>query len=135
MIGAIATTAPTSVLIVDDERDNRELLEIILTHRGFSVATAASGPEAIASVALHAPDVVLLDLMMPGMNGYQVAAVLTASDPTHRTAVIIVSALGGSDVRLLALKAGAEDLFTKPMDSTELCERLRAHLAARALLA
>ena len=132
MMTSPAVVRRSSILIVDDERDNRELLEIILTHEGFEVASVGSGLEAIASVALHAPDLILLDLMMPGMNGYQVAAKLKANEATRKIAIIMVSALGGRDVRTLALEAGADDLYAKPMDSAELCKRLRSHFSARA---
>jgi CheY-like chemotaxis protein len=61
------------VLIVDDERHNRQLLTVMLAPEGFHLLTAASGEEALAMVALHPPDLILLDIMMPGMDGYQVA--------------------------------------------------------------
>ena len=119
---------PARILVVDDERDNRELLEIILTHEGFVVETAADGPAALAAVAREAPDLVLLDVMMPGMTGYQVAERLKADPATRGVPLVMVSALYDRDSRALALKAGAEDFFAKPMPGAELCGRVRYHL-------
>ena len=116
---------PTRILIVDDERDNREVLEIILTREGFLVLTVASGEEALASVAQQPPDLILLDIMMPGMTGYQVATALKRNPATKDIPIIMVSALSGHGARKLALSAGAEDLLTKPFDRAELCARLR----------
>ena len=65
---------PARILIVDDEPHNRQLLEVMLTPEGFCLLTAASGEEALAMVAQQPPDLILLDVMMPGMDGYQVAA-------------------------------------------------------------
>jgi len=114
----------TCILIVDDERDNRELLDIILAQEGFRVRTAASGEEALASVAVEVPDLILLDLMMPGMTGYDVMAKIKGHPSTRDIRIIIVTALCDDVTRMRALKAGAEDLVTKPFGHAELCSRV-----------
>lgn len=116
------------ILVVDDEADNRELLEIILSHVGYFVTCAAGGAEALASIGEQAPDLVLLDLMMPDMNGYEVVARIKADLATKHIVVIMFSALSGHDVTKRVLEAGAQALFSKPMSSTELCAKLGAHL-------
>jgi CheY-like chemotaxis protein len=120
------------ILVVDDERDNREVMEIVLTRDGFLVLAAASGEEALASVAQQPPDLILLDIMMPGMTGYQVAAKIKANLATKDIPVIMVSALGDGSARTLALSAGAEDFFTKPVDLGELRKRVKDLLRVKA---
>jgi len=121
---------PARILIVDDERDNREFLEIVLAREGFLITTAASGEEALAAVAQQAPDLILLDLMMPGMNGYEVAAKIKGDLATKDIRIVIVSALDDRNSRTLAQNAGADDFFTKPMGRAEVCERVKALLAS-----
>ena len=113
------------ILIVDDDRDNRELLEIILTGEGFLTQTAAGGEEALATVAQQSPDLILLDVMMPGMTGYEVAAQLKGNLATKNIPIIMVTALDDRKTRMLAVSAGAEDLLTKPVSSADLCVRVK----------
>src|SRR5580765_5254663 len=101
---------PARVLIVDDERHSRDLLEVMLTPEGFLLQTAASGEEALAKVAQTPPDLILLDIMMPGMDGYEVTAKIKADVVTKNTPVIIITALNDRDARLRGLRAGAEEL-------------------------
>jgi DNA-binding response OmpR family regulator len=119
---------PPRILIVDDERDNRELLSVILAHEGFAVATAGGGEEALAAVAVAPPDLILLDLMMPGMSGYDVVARLKANIVTENIPIIIVTALHDRAARTLAVNAGADDFLTKPVDRAELCARIKSLL-------
>jgi CheY-like chemotaxis protein len=116
---------PARILVVDDERDNREVLEIVLTREGFLVVAVASGEEALASVAKQPPDLILLDIMMPDMTGYQVVAEIKGNPATKNIPVIMVTALSDGNARTLALSAGSEDFLTKPVDRAELCARVR----------
>jgi two-component system sensor histidine kinase/response regulator len=120
------------VLIVDDERHNRELLEVMLTPEGFHLETASSGEEALAMIAQRAPDLILLDVMMPGMDGYEVAAKIKGNHATESIPVIMVTALDDRNARMLGLNAGAEDFLSKPVDRAELCVRVRNLLRLKA---
>src|SRR6185503_12711238 len=123
---------PPRILIVDDERANRELLKVMLTPEGFLPLTAASGEDALAMVAQQPPDLILLDIMMPGMDGYQVAAKLKGDLSTRNIPVIMVTALDDRNARMLGLSAGAEDFLTKPVDRAELCVRVKNLLRLKA---
>jgi signal transduction histidine kinase len=120
------------ILVVDDERHNRDLLEVMLVAEGYSLMTASSGSEALAMVAEEPPDLILLDVMMPDMDGYQVAAQLKASTGTNSIPVIMITALDDRGARMLALGAGAEDFLTKPVDRAELTVRVRNLLRLKA---
>jgi len=122
----------TRVLIVDDERQNRQLLEVMLTPEGYLLETAASGEEALGSVARHPPDLVLLDVMMPGMDGCEVTAAIKGSRATQSIPIILVTALDDRNARMRGLDAGAEDFLSKPVDRVELCMRVRNLLRLKA---
>ena len=113
------------ILIVDDEAKNRKLLEVMLAPDGFVFLTAASGEEALAIVAVQSPDLILLDVMMPDMDGYEVAARIKANIGTKSIPIIMLTALDDRNARMLGLNAGAEDFLTKPVDRAELCVRVR----------
>ena len=107
---------PASVLIVDDERDNRELLGVILAWEGFVCLTAASGKEALATVARQAPQLILLDVMMPGMNGYDVTATLKGDPSTKHIPIMLVTAMTDFNAKERGLDSGAEEFLPKPID-------------------
>ena len=113
------------ILIVDDERPNRDLLEIMLKPEGFVLQTAQNGEEAIAMIALDPPDLILLDVMMPGISGYDVARRLKSDVATKNIPVIMVTDLNDRKARILGLSSGAEDFLSKPVDRAELCIRVR----------
>jgi len=123
---------PATILIVDDEIQNRKLLKALLRPKGYRVLSAANGQEALASIAEHPPDLILLDIMMPGMDGYEVAGVLKANPDTSSIPVIMVTAQDDRCARLASLAAGAEDILTKPIDRAELWLRMRNLLRLRA---
>jgi two-component system sensor histidine kinase/response regulator len=123
---------PARILIVDDEPHNRQLLEVMLTPEGFHLRTAASGEEALAIVASQAPDLILLDIMMPGMDGYQVADRIKGRLATRHIPIVMVTALSDHDDKLLGLGAGAEEFLTKPVDRAELVVRVKNLLRLKA---
>jgi PAS domain S-box-containing protein len=120
------------ILIVDDERHNRELLEIMLTPEGFLLGIASCGEEALASVAEQPPDLILLDIMMPGMDGYAVTTSLKSNPATKHIPVIMITALDDRDARMRGLNAGAEEFLSKPIDRAELTIRVRNLLRLKA---
>ncbi|MDB4964594.1 MAG: Blue-light-activated protein [Myxococcales bacterium] len=127
-----AAAAAARILIVDDERHNRQLLEVMLGPEGFTLASAESGAEALAMVAQHPPDLILLDVMMPGLDGYQVAARLKANLATKNIPIIMVTVRDDRDAKMLGLNAGAEDFLSKPVDRAELKVRVRNLLRLKA---
>jgi DNA-binding response OmpR family regulator len=111
------------VLVVDDERAIRRLLRMYLTDGGFTVAEAATGEEAIEQVRRGGIDIVLLDLMLPGMDGYQVCRRLRE---TTSTPVIMLTARGEEANRITGLELGADDYVTKPFSPVEVVARVKA---------
>ncbi len=130
--GPDAAENPARILIVDDKLQNRQLLELMLTPEGFVLLTAASGEEALAIVEQAPPDLILLDVMMPGMDGYQVVGKIKSDPATRSIPVIMLTALDDSNARMLGLNAGAEDFLTKPVDRAELVVRVRSQLRLKA---
>jgi signal transduction histidine kinase len=125
---------PARILVVDDEPHNRELLEVLLTQEGHRVTTAKSGEEALVMIAAEPPDLVLLDVMMSGKDGYQVTAEIKGHLATKDIPVIVVSVLDNRRARMLALNAGAEDFLSKPVDRAELVVRVRNLLRLKAAI-
>ena len=124
--------APT-ILVVDDEILNRQLLEALLRPEGYVTRTAADGAEALASVARDPPDLILLDLMMPGMDGCAVTRALKSDPATSHIPIIMVTAHIARSARMAALAAGAEEVLTVPVDRAELWLRVRNLLRLKAL--
>jgi formate hydrogenlyase transcriptional activator len=125
-----ANTAAT-VLIVDDEPLNVDLLEQELAAVGYRTLTAESGEEAIAKAAKAVPDLVLLDVMMAGLDGYAVCERLKASEATRAIPVIFLTALTETFEKVRAFSAGAVDYVTKPFETEELLARVGTHIALR----
>ena len=120
------------ILVVDDAPKNVKLLEDILTAKGYEVVTAESGLEALARIKSNHPDLLLLDVMMPGMTGYEVCQAIR-SDPAIRVLpVVLVTALDSSE-RIRGLEAGADDFLTKPINQPELLARVRSLLRIKSL--
>ena len=121
------------ILVVDDQEPNRLLLKDLLEAQGHVVTEARDGPEALERVTAIAPDVVLLDVSMPGMDGFEVCRKLKADPRTAAIPVLLVTALAHREQRLEGIAAGANDYLTKPIDKTELILRVRNAMRMRRL--
>ncbi len=113
------------VLVVDDLEQNIRLLEAVLGSNGYDVTAASSGPEALERVSQDVPDIVLLDIQMPGMNGYEVCRRLRESPATQFLPVVMVTS-SDQEVRINAIEAGADDFIIKPFNKQELLARVRS---------
>lgn len=121
------------ILVVDDTPQNVRLLADLLAVKGYAVLTAGSGPEALAAVDRERPDLVLLDVVMPEMSGYEVCRRLRASPETAMTPVVMVTALDPAEERVKGIEAGADDFLTKPIHQAELLARVRSLLRVKRL--
>ncbi len=116
------------VLAIDDEIDVRKLLEIKLTKAGFQVSTAENGEEGLGKALEEQPDVMVIDVMMPGMNGHQVLAHIREQLGDKAPVTILLTALGQELDVIKGLGAGADDYIIKPFSPRELIERIRVTL-------
>ena len=116
------------ILIVDDESGARAALEFLLRREGFEVRDAADGPSAIQECATFRPDLILLDIMMPGMNGFEVCRHIKATPETRLTPVVLITGLTETEDRIAGINAGADDFLSKPIDLNELLARTRSLL-------
>lgn len=114
------------ILVVDDIAPNVKLLEAKLTREFFHVVTAMSGPEALEKAKSERPDVILLDIMMPGMDGFEVCERLKADPSTQNIPVVMVTALTDISDRVRGLEAGADDFLSKPVNDLALMSRVRS---------
>jgi len=114
------------ILVVDDILSNVKLLEAKLAAEYFEVITACNGEQALARVAAELPDIVLLDVMMPGMDGFEVCRRIKANVKTTHIPIVMVTALDQPSDRVTGLDAGADDFLTKPVDDTSLFARVRS---------
>jgi putative two-component system response regulator len=117
-----------TILVVDDEPLNTRLLSDQLEAEGYAVRVAMNGPEALEMARSYRPDLILLDVMMPGMSGLQVAQELKQSGPTQSIPVVMVTALGDRESKLETLRSGACEFLLKPVDRVELLVRVRSLL-------
>ncbi len=113
------------VLIVDDQLSARQTLEALLSEEGYELFFAANGVEALAAAQEIEPDVILLDVMMPVMNGFQVCQRLRANPRLAEVPVIMITALDDHEARLQGFEMGADDFLNKPFDRAELRARVR----------
>jgi len=119
---------PSSILIVDDEPDNFDVIETLLSVQGYHLYYASNGQEALSILDTVNPDLILLDVMMPGLNGIEVCKKIKADLHWKTVPVIMVTALSSKEDLALCLEAGADDFISKPVNRLELCARVKSML-------
>ena len=119
------------ILSVDDERDVTDLVSFHLARAGYQVTTAASGREALEAVQLTRPDLIILDLMLPDIDGFGICEILRRQAATATIPIVILTAWATTDAQHLGLELGALDYLTKPFSPKELVERVRRLLDLR----
>lgn len=124
---------PAKILVVDDTPKNVKLLADLLSVKGYSVVTAASGKEALAQLEVERPELVLLDVVMPEMSGYEVCRKIRDDAATRMLPVIMVTALDPNVERVKGIEAGADDFLSKPIHQAELLARVKSLLRIKAL--
>lgn len=122
-----------TILVVDDVPMNIELMRLQLTRAGYDVLEAGDGMEALRMAVDHLPDLVLLDVMMPGMNGFEVCSRLKKDPRTQLIPIVLVTALHETEDRIKGIEAGADDFISKPFNRVELLTRVRSLLRIRKL--
>ncbi len=126
-----------AVLVVDDDSDQQELLKLLLATAGYSVSVAGNAEDALASIAARPPDVVILDVMMPGIDGFEACRRIRANTQTLDLPVVLVTALNSREERVTGIQAGADDFLSKPVSREELLARVhslvRLNVARKAL--
>ncbi len=125
------TSTEQEILVVDDTPANLRLLSEVLTQHGYHVRPASNGALALKSVAAKIPDLILLDVNMPGMDGYEVCRRLKADEKSSRIPVIFISAFGDTRQKVTGFEAGGIDYVTKPFEAEEVLARVRTHLRLR----
>ena len=124
----IATSALTRILVVEDDRDIADLVVRYLEKAGFAVDTLTSGREAVAAITAHPPDLVILDLMLPHVDGLQVCRVVRSNEKTAHLPIIMLTARAEEAERIAGLELGADDYIAKPFSPNELVARVRSVL-------
>jgi len=112
------------ILIVDDDKGLTQLLQLVFESRGLGVTVAHSGEQALAALATELPEVILLDIMMPGMSGVEVCAKVRADPRTTHTPIIILTAKSDAETHRAAMEAGATQYLVKPIRPSELINRI-----------
>jgi len=128
----VTPATPEHILVVDDVEKNARLLADVLAAKGYRTSKAASGEAALAAIRAEIPDLVLLDVMMPGLDGYAVCRAIRADAATAVLPVVLVTALDPTQERIKGIEAGADDFLNKPVNQAELMARVRSLLRIKA---
>ena len=126
-------SAQPKILVVDDTPANVKLLVDVLTAKGYAVSAAVNGEEALAKVAAETPDLVVLDIMMPGLSGYDVCRSIRANPATALLPVVLCTSLDPQQERVNGIEAGADDFLSKPINRPELLARVKSLLRVKSL--
>ena len=121
------------ILVVDDQQVNVELLKRIVISLGYNVITSTNGEDALKKVEMYSPDLVMLDIMMPGIDGYKVAEKLKGDEKTRRIPIVFITGLKDLENNIRAFEIGADDFFTKPFNMKLLGVRIRSLLKQKRL--
>jgi twitching motility two-component system response regulator PilH len=113
-----------TILVVDDSPTERHVLTEVLTQNGYQVITAENGEEGVNKAKKELPDLVIMDVVMPGMNGYQATRMLTRDEATRHIPVIVCTSKGQETDRIWGLRQGAIDYLVKPVDTKELLTKI-----------
>lgn len=124
--------SPAKVLVVDDTEANIKLLRALLKGAGYDVVTAVCGTDALAIAASENPDLILLDIMMPDLTGYDVCQRLRSDPGTRQTPIVFLTALHELEDHMKGMDVGGDDVLTKPINKLELLTRVRSLLRLRA---
>jgi twitching motility two-component system response regulator PilH len=114
------------ILVVDDSPTERHVMTELLTKNGYQVITAENGEEGIAKAKSELPDLVLMDVVMPGLNGYQATRTLTRDEATKNIPVIVCTSKGQETDKIWGLRQGAQDYLVKPVNAEELLAKIAA---------
>jgi putative two-component system response regulator len=117
---------PATILVADDEEGYRGLLATLLKHEGYTVLSAANGKEALDLLLHHSPDLALLDVMMPQLNGFEVCKTIKTNPDTRLIPIVLVTGLTSTDDRIRGIESGADDFLNKPTNKEELLARVRS---------
>jgi DNA-binding response OmpR family regulator len=121
--------APPSVLVAEDERNLTEALSFLMRRAGYEVNVARDGPSTVAMAQAIRPDLILLDIMLPGFDGFEVAAAIRRGDPARQPRIIMLTAKGHERDRQRAEALGVDDYVTKPFSNQDVVRRVQALLA------
>ena len=127
----VSTNSKSKILIVDDEPLNVKLLNAMLPSDQYDTAFAYSGEEALKIMNDFRPDLILLDIMMPGLNGYELTQILKSDTKNQDIPIVLVTAFGGSEFEIKGLEAGADEFLNKPVNRTELLTRVKSLIRLR----
>ena len=115
-----------TILVVDDSPTERHVLSELLTSNGYQVITAENGEEGVEKAKSEQPDLILLDVVMPGLNGYQATRTLTRDETTKHIPIIVCTSKGQETDRIWGLRQGALDYIVKPVDAQDLLSKIAA---------